>query len=103
MTAKVTAEDVERVADLAHLRLTSDETGNMVHDLNAILDYVAQLNELDMRSVTPLAQVSELDRAGRASSVRQDVIKPSLNRVEVRLQAPESDQAFFKVPKVIER
>jgi len=47
--------------------------------------------------------VSELDRAGRASSVRQDVIKPSLNRVEVMLQAPESDQAFFKVPKVIER
>lgn len=103
MTAKVTSEEVEHVAELAHLKLSSDETGNMFHDLNAILDYVAQLNELDMSSVTPLAQVNELNGAGGASSLRQDVIKPSLSRAEVMLQAPESDRAFFKVPKVIER
>jgi aspartyl-tRNA(Asn)/glutamyl-tRNA(Gln) amidotransferase subunit C len=103
MAAKVTTEDVERVAELAHLKLTSDETGNMVHDLNAILDYVAQLNELDMSVVTPLAQVSELNGAGAANSVRQDILRPSLSRADVMSQAPESDQAFFKVPKVIER
>jgi aspartyl-tRNA(Asn)/glutamyl-tRNA(Gln) amidotransferase subunit C len=103
MTAKVTTEDVERVAELAHLKLTPDETGNMVHDLNAMLDYVAQLNELDTTSVLPLAQVSELEGAGGAGSLREDLVKPSLSRAEVMAQAPETDNAFFKVPKVIER
>lgn len=103
MTAKVTTEDVERVAELAHLKLTSDETGSMVHDLNEILDYVAQLDELDTKSVVPLAQVSELDGAGGAGSLRKDVVSPSLSRPDVMSQAPETDGAFFKVPKVIER
>jgi aspartyl-tRNA(Asn)/glutamyl-tRNA(Gln) amidotransferase subunit C len=103
MSAKVTVKDVERVAELAHLELTPDETGNMLHDLNAILDYIAQLNELDTDGVAPLAQVSELDGAGGESSLRADVILPSLQRAAVMEQAPESDQVFFKVPKVIER
>jgi aspartyl-tRNA(Asn)/glutamyl-tRNA(Gln) amidotransferase subunit C len=103
MTAKVSIEDVERVAELAHLELAPEETPRMVHDLNAILDYVAELNELATEGVTPLAQVSELDGAGGASELRQDVHVPSLQRATVMPQAPETDGAFFKVPKVIER
>ncbi|MGA2886568.1 MAG: Asp-tRNA(Asn)/Glu-tRNA(Gln) amidotransferase subunit GatC [Terracidiphilus sp.] len=103
MTAKVTVEEVERVAELAHLELEPDETQRMLGDLNAILDYVAELNELDTTGVTPLAQVSELlDGAGK-SVVRADVPLPSLDRDIVMHQAPETDQVFFKVPKVIER
>ncbi len=103
MTAKVNLQDVERVAELAHLELTGDETRNMLHDLNAILDYVAQLNELDTSSVAPLTQVNELKGADGASSLREDVVAPSLNRGVVMPEAPETDQVFFKVPKVIER
>jgi aspartyl-tRNA(Asn)/glutamyl-tRNA(Gln) amidotransferase subunit C len=102
MTARVSLEDVERVAELAHLQLTPGETGSMLHDLNAILDYVAELNELDTTGVAPLAQVTELmDAAG--GSVRSDVIEPSLDRSTVLAEAPETDGVFFKVPKVIER
>ena len=64
MSEKVTVEDVQRVAELAHLELAPEETGNMLRDLNAILDYVAELNELDTSGVAPLAQVSELGDAG---------------------------------------
>jgi aspartyl-tRNA(Asn)/glutamyl-tRNA(Gln) amidotransferase subunit C len=103
MTSKVTREEVERVAELAHLKLTPEETGSMVHDLNAILDYVAQLDQLDTSAVAPLAQMSELDGASVGTSLREDYVKPSLNRAEVMSQAPESDSAFFLVPKVIER
>jgi len=103
MTSKVTRKEVDRVAELAHLKLTPDETGSMVHDLNAILDYVAQLDQLDTSSVAPLAQVSELDGSTAAGVSRQDELRPSLDRAEVMSQAPESDGAFFKVPKVIER
>ena len=103
MTAKVTVEDVTRVAELANLELTQDESAHMVHDLNAILEYVEQLSELDTVNVAPLAQVTELEGAGSSTSLRADERVPSLDRAAVMPQAPESDQAFFKVPKVIER
>jgi aspartyl-tRNA(Asn)/glutamyl-tRNA(Gln) amidotransferase subunit C len=107
MTAKVTVKDVERVAELANLELTPEETEPMLRDLNAILDYVAELNELDTTGVMPLAQVSELlseqDEAAGADGLRADVVLASLDRGVVMAQAPETDQVFFKVPKVIER
>ncbi|KAA6457507.1 Asp-tRNA(Asn)/Glu-tRNA(Gln) amidotransferase subunit GatC [Acidobacteria bacterium AB60] len=103
MTAKVTLDDVKRVAELAHLELSQDETPGMVKDLNAILDYVAELNELDTSGVAPLAQVSELQGATPDASLRADVVLPLLDRAAVMAGAPESDGAFFKVPKVIER
>ena len=103
MTAKVTVEDVERVAELAHLELEPEETPRMLHDLNAILDYVAELNELDTAGVSPLAQVSELVSTSSASVLRADLPLSSLIRAAVMPQAPETDQVFFKVPKVIVR
>lgn len=103
MSAKVSIDDVERVAELAHLKLTPDETQAMLHDLNAILDYVAQLNELNTDSIAPLAQISELRGAGGASELRADSLQPSLDRSTVMEEAPETNGAFFKVPKVIER
>jgi aspartyl-tRNA(Asn)/glutamyl-tRNA(Gln) amidotransferase subunit C len=102
MTEKVTVEDVERVAELAHLELTAEESAGMLRDLNAILEYVAELNELDTSGVVPLAQVSELESAAPAV-LRPDVIEPSLDRAVVMREAPETDGVFFKVPKVIER
>ena len=103
MTAKVTVEEVQRVAELAHLELKPEETPAMLRDLNAILDYVAQLNELDTKGVAPLAQVSELQDGAGAGVLRVDQPLPSLDRAAVMQQAPETDGAFFKVPKVIER
>lgn len=101
MTARVTIADVERVAQLAHLELAAEEKPRMVQDLNAVLDYVAELNEIDTTGVAPLAQVTEMDVVGGV--LRADVREPSLDRAAVMAVAPESDGAFFKVPKVIER
>jgi aspartyl-tRNA(Asn)/glutamyl-tRNA(Gln) amidotransferase subunit C len=101
MTARVSVEDVTRVAELANLELMPEESAHMVEDLNAILDYVAQLNELDTTGVAPLAQVNELE--GAVSELRVDARRSSLDRAAVMAQAPETDQVFFKVPKVIER
>jgi aspartyl-tRNA(Asn)/glutamyl-tRNA(Gln) amidotransferase subunit C len=103
MTAKVSVSDVERVAELAHLELSPEEIPGMVTDLNAILEYVAELNQLDTRGVAPLAQVSELEGATGQGSLRPDVVLPSLDRATVMAEAPDTDGAFFKVPKVIER
>lgn len=107
MTARVTVKDLERVAELANLELTPEETEPMLRDLNAILDYVAELNELNTAGVMPLAQVSELlseqGEAVGADGLRADVVVASLDRGFVMAQAPDTDRVFFKVPKVIER
>lgn len=104
--AFVTLEDVSHVAELANLDLAPDELPDMQHDLNAILGYIAQLNELDTTGVPAMAQVgetlgSEIHQHGE--TLRQDAIKPSLDRAAVMASAPETDGKFFKVPKVIER
>jgi aspartyl-tRNA(Asn)/glutamyl-tRNA(Gln) amidotransferase subunit C len=98
----VGVEDVRRIAELANLRLDAAEEAGMQRDLNAILTYVAQLNELDTSAISPMAQVSEV--VGDASaSLRADRQRPSLERSDVMVSAPGSDGVFFKVPKVIER
>jgi aspartyl-tRNA(Asn)/glutamyl-tRNA(Gln) amidotransferase subunit C len=102
MADQVTIEVVERVAELANLELTHEESAAMVRDLNSILEYVAQLSELDTSQMEPLAQVTELMQAERGR-LRGDVLAPSLDRATVLSQAPETDGVFFKVPKVIER
>lgn len=101
-TQTVVAEDVKRVAELAYLELTAEEEIRMQRNLNAVLGYIAQLNELDTSAVEPMAQVAEV--LGNApGSLRADAPCPSLAREAVMAAAPETDGAFFKVPKVIER
>jgi aspartyl-tRNA(Asn)/glutamyl-tRNA(Gln) amidotransferase subunit C len=108
-TQRVSLDDVRRVAELGYLELTPDEETRMRRDLNAILDYVAQLGELDTADVPPMTQVSELlgneqdVQSERESVLRDDALRPSLPRENVMASAPETDGALFKVPKVIER
>lgn len=105
--AGVTMDEVRRVAELANLELTAEEEPRMQRDLNAILDYIAQLNELDTAGVPPMAQVGEVLGGGlledRGERLRSDEVRPSLDRAAVMASAPETDGRFFKVPKVIER
>jgi aspartyl-tRNA(Asn)/glutamyl-tRNA(Gln) amidotransferase subunit C len=103
---KVTVDEVLRVAELANLELTADEVPRMQRDLNAVLGYIAQLNELDTTGVPAMAQVGEMlggviETDG--SLLRADSVRPSIDRAAVMAAAPESDGRFFKVPKVIER
>ena len=100
----VSEQDVDRVAELANLELTSDEKVGMLRDLNSVLDYFAQLNELDTGSVPPMLQVPGVAEGKEPDlHLRADEVAPSLNRERVLACAPDTDQVFFKVPKVIER
>jgi aspartyl-tRNA(Asn)/glutamyl-tRNA(Gln) amidotransferase subunit C len=111
---KVTDKDVSYVADLANLELTEEERAHMVRDLNSILDYVDRLSRLNIDDVAPMAQVSDrygvdTSKAGSdrfAYASREDVLfglRPSLPTEEALANAPDADEDFFKVPKVIER
>lgn len=102
----VSLEEVRRVAELANLQLTAEEEPRMQRDLNAILEHIARLSQLDTSDIEPMAQVGEL--LGRTSgsageSLRMDIVRPSIDRRAVMATAPETDGRFYKVPKVIER
>jgi aspartyl-tRNA(Asn)/glutamyl-tRNA(Gln) amidotransferase subunit C len=104
----VSEQDVDRVAELANLELTASEKAQMFRDLNSVLGYFAQLNELDTSAVPPMAQVADQLTEGSAweaitPHLRPDEVTPSLSREQVMAAAPDTDGAFFRVPKVIER
>jgi aspartyl-tRNA(Asn)/glutamyl-tRNA(Gln) amidotransferase subunit C len=111
---KVTEQDVAYVADLAHLDLTDQERSAMLRDLNSILDYMDRLNELDTADVPPMEQVWDrygVDQAKQGSdrfayARRADIVaglRKSLPHGEALANAPDGDEEFFRVPKVIER
>ena len=111
---KVTEKDVHYVADLANLELTEEERAHMQRDLNSILTYMDSLNELSTDSVAPMAQMSDRygvdqDRQGSEGfnyASREDIVeglRKSLPHDEALANAPDADENFFRVPKVIER
>ena len=111
---KVTDKDVAYVADLANLELTQQERAEMLRDLNSILDYMDRLNELDTSDVPPMAQVSDrygVDKSKQGSerfayANREDILeglRKSLPHDVALENAPDADDHFFRVPKVIER
>ena len=111
---KVTDKDVRYVADLANLELTGEESARMLRDLNSILDYVDSLSRLNTDNVEPMAQVSDrygVDQSKQGSerfayATREDILyglRNSLPHKEALANAPDPDENFFQVPKVIER
>ena len=94
---KITPREVRYVADLARLELTPEEEREFTAQLNAVLEYMDQLNELDTGGVEPTAHVLPLRNV-----LREDEVRPSLPVGEVLGNAPEADQDHFVVPKIIE-
>jgi aspartyl-tRNA(Asn)/glutamyl-tRNA(Gln) amidotransferase subunit C len=92
----VTINDVEHVARLARLSFSDDEKAVLVRQLNDILGYMEQLNELDTEGVEPLSHVIPVQNV-----FREDRRQTCLDREEVLRNAPARTEEFFKVPKVI--
>ena len=93
----ITKKDVEHVARLARIKLTEDEKENFTRQLGAILDYINLLNEVDTSTVEPMAQPVPLQNV-----FRKDTAQASGLEEKIMGQAPEKEDAFFKVLKIIE-
>ena len=92
----VTIQDVEHIAKLANLEFTDAEKNKFTQQMNKILDYVEQMNKLDTDKVEPLSHVIELNNV-----FRSDEVKQGISTEEALKNAPEKNEHFFKVPKVI--
>jgi len=94
---KITISEVIHVAQLARLKLETDELGRFQKDLDAILGYMDMLAEIDM------AEVVETDSPAAAENVlRNDVVQQSQERADVLSNAPLCKDGRIVVPKVIE-
>jgi len=98
---KITRKDVEYVAELAHLELSEAELTRLQKELDAILTYVDQLNQVDTTQVEPMAQV--LYEARPDVALRPDRLRGSLERSHALAATPDANGTFVRVPKVIER
>lgn len=94
---KISREDVEKVGQLARLKLGADEIDMFTGQMDAILSYVEKLNELETSHIIPTANAVPLENA-----FRNDEIKPSLGAENALAAAPDKVENFFRVPKVIE-
>ncbi|NEP63348.1 MAG: Asp-tRNA(Asn)/Glu-tRNA(Gln) amidotransferase subunit GatC [Symploca sp. SIO2G7] len=90
-------EQVRKVALLARLDLTEAEEQQFTEQLSGILDYVQQLNALDTNSVKPTTRAIEL-----TNITRQDKLAPFEARESILGIAPEREDNFFKVPKILD-
>ena len=88
---------VKRVARLARIAVSEEDAERMTGELNAILGFVEQLNEVDVSGVEPMTSVIPMEM-----KKRQDVVTDGGKAEAVVANAPATDENFFLVPKVVE-
>ena len=93
---QITKENVEYIAALAKLEFSEAEKEQMAKDLARITDYIEKLNELNTEHVQPLFHPMD-----STNVMREDKVKPSFPPEVALKNAPDSQDTFFKVPKVI--
>ena len=94
---KIDIEQVRQVAKLSRLDLSEEEISQFSGQLSAILEYVEKINQLDTGSAEPLAHCLPI-----SNCLRADEIKPSLGTEKTLSVAPDKDEHFFIVPKILE-
>lgn len=93
----VDIQTVKRVARLARIAVSDEEAERMTGELNTILGFVEQLNEVDAAGVEPMTSVTPMAMKKRADDVT-DGGRPE----DIVANAPATDENFFLVPKVVE-
>jgi len=92
-------EEVRRIAALARLTLSPDEERLYAGQLSAILDYVRQLEELDVSGVEPMTHALA---AGETPALRADEVREGLGAERALAAAPAREGTAFLVPRIIE-
>ena len=92
--------DVRKVARLAHLEITDEEVELYTPQMDSIVKYVEQLNELDTENIEPA--IGGLTKESAATDAdREDAPHESLGQKRALEQAPDAHSGHFRVPKVL--
>jgi aspartyl-tRNA(Asn)/glutamyl-tRNA(Gln) amidotransferase subunit C len=93
----VDAATVRRIAHLARIAVAEQEVPRLQGELNAILAFVEQLSEVNVEGVEPMTSVTPMEM-----KKRHDVVNDGEIADEIVANAPETQDHFFLVPKVVE-
>ncbi len=93
----ITKQEVERVAKLARLEITEDEKEAFSRQLSSILTYIEQLKGIETTGIEPTATVLD-----QTNVFRDDVVRPSLSVERALANAPEADEGYLRVPKILD-
>jgi len=88
---------VKRVAKLARIGLDQDQALTMRDELNSVLGFVAQLDEVNIDNIEPMTSVIPMDL-----NRREDKVNDGNKAVDIVANAPLTQDHFFLVPKVVE-
>jgi aspartyl-tRNA(Asn)/glutamyl-tRNA(Gln) amidotransferase subunit C len=94
--SRITADDVRKVARLARLELPEEKIATYTGQLERILDYVAQLEQVDTEGVPPTTRAVEV-----VNVTREDRVSPTPVREELLELAPQREGDFFRVPRIL--
>ncbi|MDX2302206.1 MAG: Asp-tRNA(Asn)/Glu-tRNA(Gln) amidotransferase subunit GatC [Microscillaceae bacterium] len=94
---KLNKDTLAKIAHLARLDILPEQEDSMLADFNKILAWVDALDEIDTSQVEPLTHISL-----EINSFREDQIKDTLEREKALSLAPQSNEEYFEVPKVID-
>jgi aspartyl-tRNA(Asn)/glutamyl-tRNA(Gln) amidotransferase subunit C len=98
MMSKVTKEQVEHIAGLARLSLSDEEADTYTRNLEKMLEYVGQLDELNIEGVEPTTHVLDIQNV-----MREDETEQSLSQKEALKNAPETKNGQILVPPVLKK
>ncbi len=93
----VDSATVRRIAHLARIKVSDEDVPHLQDELNAILSFVEELSGVDVSGVEPMTSVMPMPMKKRADVVTDGEIADA-----IVANAPERDDHFFKVPKVVE-
>ncbi|MFV0430870.1 MAG: Asp-tRNA(Asn)/Glu-tRNA(Gln) amidotransferase subunit GatC [Alphaproteobacteria bacterium] len=93
----LTIDEIKRIAFLSRIKVNEEELNAMSEDLSAILAWIEQLQQVDVENVEPLASVVELTQP-----MRKDEITDGKQQEKVLANAPDAEDGYFTVPKVVE-
>jgi len=93
----VDAKTVRKIAHLARLEVAEERLAPLADELNGILHWIEQLNEVDVEGVAPMASVEDVP-----TPVRADVVNDGNIRDDILANAPKTEEGFFVMPKAVE-
>lgn len=95
---KINTDTIDKIAHLARLEFNEEAKEQIKTDMNNLLDFVDQLNEINTSNIEPLIYISD-----EVNVLREDIVKHDITQVEALKNSPDHDSDYFKVPTMIEK
>ena len=95
---KIDKKTVDKIAKLSKLKFNEEEGNLILNDMNKMLEFIDQLNELNTKDIDPLIHMSD-----EVNKLRNDINQELISQKEALKNSPEKDSTYFKLPKVLDK